>query len=184
MSGSYPEKYHLTGSFTPPETGLYTLKVRNRRNAYATSLLINYIDNITLVPRDYTLGSDGVTFSCVLSTTRNFTLNAGPHYGGHDYIMMLGFSETYPGLNMGGANIPLNWDLLVQLSMFNPGFPGPGFLGKLDGNGQATASMTCPTDMMLLGRTFFFTYAVLSPGGNLPIVLTGNPINATVTVVE
>jgi hypothetical protein len=184
VSGSSPEKATLEGSFYAPATGLYTLDIRNYRNAVSTSNLVNFIDTVTLTPNDWMLGADGCTFSCLYGSTRNFELRAGPAHAGRTYWMWAGLSGTYPGLKVNGVEIPLNHDLLVQFSWLNPGALGTGFVGVLDGNGNATASMKIKPSFSYYGITLYYTYVVLSAGGAMPPLAASNQIHACIVYVE
>lgn len=184
VAGSSPEKTLLTGTYTAIETGIHTLKIRNRRNLASSTLLENYIDNITLAPKGWMLGSNGVTLSGLYGSTRLLNLDAGVEHANQDYVVLMGYSGTWPSLAMNGVPIPLKWDYLVKLSMFYPGFPGAGFAGTLNHEGKALATFVFPPDMSLVGLTLHFSYIVLSPGGGLPVVAASNPINMTVTITE
>ena len=130
------------------------------------------------------LGSDGVTFACTKVTTRHYYLHGGSAYAGRGYWMWMGLSGTYPGMQVSGVEVPLNYDYLVSLCWANPGFPGVNFFGTLDGNGQATASLSVQANLNYLDLTMYFTYVILSPGGGLPLAAASNPVNATVTLYE
>lgn len=184
VSGATPEKYTLSGTYTPGKTGLYTLEIQNSRTLASSSLLHNYLDTVVVEPVNWMLGSDGVTFAASTGSTRTFYLKGGPSYAGGDYWMWVGVSGTYPGMTVSGVNIPLNYDILVNLGWLAPGAIGSGFMGKFDGNGEATASMTILPDMSLVDLTLYYAYVILSPGGGLPVLAASNPINATVTIME
>ena len=174
----------LTGSFTPPTTGMYTLEIQNTRQIASTSDLSNYIDNIVLAPANPMLSADGQTFSTFYTYTRNFDLTAGAAHAGQPYWMWVGFSGTYPGTKVSGQTIPLNFDLLVQTCINYPGFPDPSFFGTLDASGNAAASLKWKPANSLMGLTIFFGYVVLSPGHNLPVVAASNPTNVTVAMFD
>jgi hypothetical protein len=176
-----PEYTVLSGTYTPATTGMYALEIENTRTALSSTDLKNYIDTIMLEPVNPMLSCDGQTFSTWFNLTRNFELSAGPAEANKDYWMWVGFSGNYPGINISGVNVPLNYDVLVELNLMYPGFPGTGFVGQLDGDGNATATMTWKPNASLKGLTIWFAYVVLSPGGGLPILAASNPINATVT---
>ena len=177
-------KTTLSGTYYAPATGLYTLDIQNSNTLSATTNLINYIDNITLKPNDWTLGSDGNNFSCLKPTTRTFTLKAGNQYANTPYWMWVGLSGTYPGMTVSGMHVPLNYDPLVMFNWINPGAIGTGFYGTLDGNGNATAQLTGITGLSWVYTNLYFAYVVLSPSGGFPIQMASNPINATFTYVE
>ena len=184
VAGSTPEHAVLEGSFYAPTTQLYTLEIFNTRNAVSTSNLVNYVDTITLIPTDWMLGADGCTFSCLTASTRTFDLKAGSVHAGKTYWMWAGLSGTYPGMLVGGVEIPMNYDVLVNLGWLYPGILGTGFVGVLDGNGQATASMKIKPNFSYYGLTLYFTYVVLSAGGGMPPVAASNQIHACIVYVE
>ena len=184
VSGTNPETATLTGTFQAPTTGLYTLEIKNTRGTTKTSLLTNYLDTVVLKPTDWMLGSDGVTFCCLKTSTRTFILHGGTANAGLPFWMWVGISGTYPGLQVGGVEVPLNPDILVDMCWNYPGFPGVNFYGTLDGNGEATASLTVGPNMSYKGLTLYFVYVILSPGGGLPLVAASNPVNATFVLFE
>jgi hypothetical protein len=180
-----PEDTTLTGTYTPAASGYYTLDIQNKRkNGVSTSLLYNFIDIITLAPQNPMLSADGVIFSQFYPTTITYDLTAGSAYANHEYWMWVGFTQTYPGINLSGVNIPLNYDLLVEMCLRYPGIPGSGFLGQLDGNGDAEASLFWKPTADLKGATLYMTYVVLSPGGKLPVLAASNPVNATAVPMQ
>jgi hypothetical protein len=181
--GKY-EAVVLTGSFTAPTSGMYTLDIQSTRQIASTTELAHYIDNIVLAPANPTLSADGQTFSTFYSYTRTFDLTAGAAHAGGDYWLWVGYSGTYPGINLSGKNIPLNYDLLVQMCLGYPGIPDPSFFGTLDASGNAQAKLKWKPDNSLLGLTIYFGYVVLSPGHGLPVVMASNPVNCTVAMFD
>ena len=125
------------------------------------------------------LGADGVTLSYMVGGTRTFDLRAGAEHANMPYWIWMGVSGTYPGIDVQGISIPMNYDMLVSLGWLYPGSVGTNFIGQLDGNGEATASLTTTPNFSLLGLTLYFSYVVLSPGGGLPALGASNPINLT-----
>ena len=125
------------------------------------------------------LGSDDVYWDTASGDVRTFDLQAGSAFADRDYLMMMGYSGTFPGLTFGTVTVPLTYDFLVGLTMFNPGIIGPGFYGQLDTNGDADASLTIPADPQFMGLTLYIAYAILSPGGALPLLAASNTINMT-----
>lgn len=185
VSGSTPEAAVLEGKYTPATSGLYKLEIQNNRpTGTSTSNLINYLDNIVLASTTPMLSADGQTISCFFGSTRNFELTAGAAYAGHDYWLWIGCTGTYPGINLSGVNIPLNYDILVELGLLYPGFPGTGFVGQLDGSGNASASMKVTANPNYQGATMWLSYLVLSAGMKTPVLTASNPINVTFTLME
>jgi hypothetical protein len=185
VSGSTPEAAVLEGTYTPATTGLYSLEIKNYRpSGTSTSNLINYLDNIVLASTTPMLSADGQTFSSFFGGTRKFELTADVAYAGHDYWLWVGFTGTYPGIKVSGVTIPLNYDILVELGLLYPGFPGTGFVGQLDGSGNASASLKVTANPNYQGATLWLSYIVLSSGMKPPVLAASNPINITFTLME
>lgn len=161
---------------------MYTLAIENTRAAGSENTLVNYIDNIMLVPEDYMLSADGQTLTAFFTSTRTFSLTAGAEHANRNYWMWMGCTGTYPGLSVSGVSVPLNYDVVVELGLIYPGFIHPDFLGILDASGNATVAMDTKPDASLQGMTFYFSYVVLSPGYSLPVLAASNHVNCTVTL--
>jgi len=172
--------------YIPTTSGLHTLEIKNYRpSSISTSNLINYLDTILLVSRTPMLSADKQCVSYYWGGTRELELTAGAKYAGHDYWIWLGFTGTSPGIDISGVNIPLNYDLLVELGLLYPGFPGTGFMGQLDGAGNAAASLkVVGSHPNAAGVTLWLSYLVLSPGMTTPVLAASNPINVTFTFME
>jgi hypothetical protein len=177
-----PESETLTGTYVPAATGLYTLEIENTRGTTSITDVMNFIDTIVLAPTEPMLGADSQTFSVFFGGTCNMDLTAGSAHANRDYWMWMGYSGTFPGIQLGGVTIPLNYDLLVQIGLNYPGFANPDFVGQLDGSGNAAITMKLKPDAALMDLTLYFAYVVLSSGGALPVLAASNPINATVTL--
>ncbi|MFH2001783.1 MAG: hypothetical protein ABIK28_19010 [Planctomycetota bacterium] len=177
-----PEAAVLTGSYTPSVTGMYTLDIQNSRTAASETALSNFIDNITVSAADSMLSADGQTLTAFYGSTRILDLDAGPSYANQNYWIWVNYSGCYPGCNVSGVNIPLNYDVLLDICLGYPGIPDPSFVGQLDGSGQAQASFYLKPAMNLTGLTLYFAYVVLPPSGGLPVLAASNPINMTITL--
>jgi hypothetical protein len=133
LAASDPESAVLEGSYTPTYSGFHTLSIQNYRpDATSTYDLANFIDDILLAPVNPMLGSDSVIFSSSYGTDLNLRLNAGPEYANKEYWLLVSCSGTIPGINLNRINIPLNYDPLLEFNLLHMGFPGNGFVGKLD----------------------------------------------------
>ncbi len=118
--------------------------------------------------------------SCSSGGTAQFRLFTANTYPGKDYWIWMSVSGTYPGIDLSGVTVPLNWDALLEYGLFYPNFPGSvGFLGKLDGFGQASASMTLPPDPnhIMVGLPLHFAFVITSPGPSMPIMAVSNPVH-------
>ncbi|MBU0755982.1 MAG: hypothetical protein KJ645_12635 [Planctomycetes bacterium] len=180
-----PEYTTLTGTYTPATTGLYTLEIENTRNAVYRTDTTNFIDNIKLEPIDPMLSADKQILAIWNPTDITMDLAAGPAFANRNYWMFLGYTGTFPGVNLSGINIPLNFDALFELGLSYPGIlPGTsGFFGTLNGSGEAEAFFTWNPSADFMGLTLYFSYVVLSPGGGLPILAASNPVNLTVVLL-
>ncbi|MFH2001511.1 MAG: hypothetical protein ABIK28_17645 [Planctomycetota bacterium] len=171
----------LEGSFVPPSTGLYTLKVENTRSLASSTLLYNYIDNISLRPFYSTFNISGKpNISCISGGYVLFSISAGFGNGGKDYWIWFNVSGTYPGFTWNGLNFPLNQDLLFWMGIQYPSFPGTtGFFGTLSGSGSGVATMSFPKnlDQSLLGIPINFIYVLLSPGLQPPALAVSFPVH-------
>lgn len=179
-----PEYTTLNGTYTPATTGLYTLEIENVRNAVYRTDTNHYIDNIKLEPIAPTLSSSKQFLAVFGPQDITMDLTPGAGYAGDPYWMFMGYTGTYPGVNLSGINIPLNFDVFFELSLAFPGLlpDTSSFFGTLDGNGEAQALFTWNPPADFLGLTLYFSYVVLSPGGGLPIQAASNPVNTTVVM--
>jgi hypothetical protein len=174
----------LSGTFMPKTTGLYTLHIENTRDVVSATCIYNFIDNIHLAPdsiyqKIYLLGSD-CNISCKSGGTVQFKLLTANAYPNEYYWILMSVSGTYPGFDLSNVTVPLNWDALLEYGLMYPNFPGSvEFFGKLDGFGQATASLTLPPDpnQVLVGLPLHFAFVVTSPGPSTPIMASSNPVH-------
>jgi len=97
----------------------------------------------------------------------NFTLNAGPSKANRNYLIVGGVTGTTPGINLpGGANLPINWDLITNVIMELTNTPiFNNFYGTLDNNGTGAAMLdtlgSLPTGAA--GVVLSFAYACPIP---------------------
>ncbi|MHC4941786.1 MAG: hypothetical protein ACYTG7_02080 [Planctomycetota bacterium] len=165
----------------PPTTGLYNLKIENTRGLSSSTLLYNYIDNISLDPiftPFSVLGNCNVP--CSKGGQKTLSISAGFGIGKKDYWIWLTMSGTYPGFNWSGQYIPLNMDPLFWWGIQTPDFPGStGFYGTLNAGGTAVATITLPADPsgMLVGYPIHFVYVLLSKGHQPPALDVSNPVH-------
>jgi hypothetical protein len=90
-------------------------------------------------------------------------LNASIDFANWNYLLLGSISGTEPGTLLPGGRVtlPLNWDLFtnIVINMVN----GPifqNFMGKLDMNGTATATLNLPPVPGAAGLTLYFAYAL------------------------
>ncbi|MCI0587767.1 MAG: hypothetical protein L0323_13075 [Planctomycetes bacterium] len=76
---------------------------------------------------------------------------------------------TSPGFDYFGVHVPLNQDVLFEISVFHSTGVFNGFLGNLGADGITTApSLSIPTDASLVGSNFYVGFVTLAPSG-LPL---------------
>ena len=113
------------------------------------------------------LAADVSELSLSAGGTQTFSLAAGPSRASWVYWMFGSVTGTAPGIPFpGGVLLPLNFDPYFNLTLTKPflGIFG-AFIGTLDGDGKATASLTIPpgADPGLVGVTLFHAY-LAAPG--------------------
>lgn len=138
------------------------------------------MDNIRVYPQNATFEIDSRELSVSGAGSAGLTLNAGPSYGGKDYIIFASVTGTYPGFSVSGVDVPLNLDVFTWLafSLINtPVFSN--FMSVLDGSGQATANFQVfSATPEALGMAIYFDYVLLANPGKTPILFASNPVYA------
>ncbi len=72
---------------------------------------------------------------------------------------------TVPGFDYLGVHLPLNPDVLFEMSVFHATGVFNGFLGTLDSNGITTApAISIPVEPSLVGFTFYVGFVTFAPG--------------------
>jgi hypothetical protein len=164
------------------KSGYVTLEVRNWRDEFFTDDIKNYIDNIKVEPIDITLTATSSLVSASVGGTFTFDVNPGPAYANKWYIILQGFSGTYPGFNInaGTVHVPLNTDIWTNIALgLNPFWPG--FYTNLDASGFSSASMsTFGPQPVALYLTLYLCVMVLQNPSSTPIFAT-NPVHVTFT---
>jgi hypothetical protein len=96
----------------------------------------------------------------------NFALQAGPVHAYRTYVVFGGLSGTSPGTPLPGGSVtlPINWDLFtnIVINMANSLFFHQ-FLGKLDGGGDASATLNLPPVPGAAGLIMYFAFALNNP---------------------
>jgi hypothetical protein len=132
------------------------------------------------MPLDYSLATDTLNIPCFTGGKVDLTLNAGASHGFDGYRIFMSYSGTYPGIQLTGCTLPLNWDALFDFVLYNPGFPGAtGFLGQLDSEGRAYASVSLPADPQQnwIGLTLYFAFGTTPAGHMMPFKGVSNPVH-------
>ena len=122
---------------------------------------------VVCLASDVSLHVDVSTISESTGGAVNFTLNVGTANANRNYILLGSVTGTEPGtsLPVGQATLPLNWDIFTSLviDLINtPVFSN--FLGKLNGNGSATATFDTIAPLPgTAGLNIHFAYALNNP---------------------
>lgn len=171
----------LSGTYVPATTGLYTLKINNTRGQSSSTLLYNYIDNVSIKPQYSTFNLNGdPNIPCISGGTRMLSISAGFAHKNKDYWIWMSASGTYPGFSWKGIDFPLNQDVLFWMGLSYPAFPGTtGMYGKLSGSGSGVANFNFPKNMdqSMVGFPINFIYVLLSPGLKPPPTAASFPIH-------
>lgn len=127
-----------------------------------------YLDNFRVrertAPHGLTVGLSRLPIG--RASGLDFTLAGGTGLGGRAYLLAGSLSGTSPGLPLGSAVLPLNFDGFTGLLLANLGSAAlPGFFGTLspDGNAFATFDTTIPVPPGLLGLTLDFAWLTTAP---------------------
>jgi hypothetical protein len=114
-----------------------------------------------------------------------FKLNGGPDLGGRGYGLFGTVSGTSPGFPLpGGGVLPINWDWYTYLLYFIALAPGngiaEGFLGTLDVDGYAEATLTLPGhcqlfDDILSNYAWTTNYPWEFQSNDVEVLITGAP---------
>jgi len=159
---------------------MHTLKIENTRNLTSSSLLYNYIDNISLIPVMPNLAVSDMNIPCSTGKQVTFTIKAGLSNSGKPYMMWMSATGNFPGVMVQGQHIPLNMDALFLFGLSNPNFAGStGFIGNLDFFGMASPTLTLPPDIHknFEGIPIYFAYVITAPGPKLPISFVSTPVH-------
>lgn len=106
----------------------------------------------------------------------DLALRGGSARAGRTYVVLAGWSGTWPGLALPGGTLPLNFDFLVEASLSLANGPlFPGSFGTADIHGDATAALdfrAAPLSPVFLGWTIHAAAWWFGPGGGEP----SNPV--------
>jgi hypothetical protein len=146
---------------------------------FTTPLLLNYDIALQLtpaagtrielpiVPRGVGLTPRVAQVSAAGGFSHPITIDAGPARAGMNYALFLGTSGYAPGVSLApGVTLPLNVDAWTP---FAAGFANtpyfPGYVGVLNAQGRATASMNVPPAISPALTGLGFTQAGILIGG-------------------
>ena len=136
---------------------------------------INAFDAVSAVAGLGTLKANAFSIDPTAAVKVDFTLEAGAAYANRNYLLLASLSGTSPGTPLVGEVLPLNWDLLTNLSI---AFANTWFftntLSALDGAGagQATFQAGAGDLRPASGLTLSFAY-LLDP----PFDMVSNAVN-------
>ena len=130
-----------------------------------------------------TLSANKSTVSVTGGGMQLLTLAAGAANAGNLYLLAGTATGTLPGIDLGGAVLPLNPDGYFQFTLNNPNKPPlGGSFGMLDGAGGAMASFALApsSTLVLIGQTVHHAFVAIDPA--VPAVtLVSNPVLAELT---
>ncbi|MEW6745712.1 MAG: integrin alpha [Planctomycetota bacterium] len=112
------------------------------------------------------LHADTLIISAATGGRVDFSLDAGVAHAGHTYAILGSMSGSWPGIRLGPALLPLNFDAYFLHVIRSFGLPiYQNFLGQLDSNGRATAAFDtiAPFDPAVAGTQIWFAYLLVSP---------------------
>jgi len=129
-----------------------------------------------IVVKRVSLAADIEQLSAANPAVQKLKLDAGTDHAGDAYLLLSTFSGVYPGTDVLGVLLPLNWDAVTALVFDDPAAPGlQGFAGVLDAKGQATAQLDL-TGMPLSALVGVdVNHAFLAGKGGLP-TFASNPV--------
>ena len=124
-----------------------------------------------------TLTSDRNQLSLQGGGTVSFSLDAGSKHADATYVLLGSTTGIHPGLNLGGAILPLNVDSYLLLTLTNPTAVLTDSIGFLGPVGQASAGLVLPAglDPSFAGIVLHHAYALLG------VPFTSNPVSCTLT---
>lgn len=170
------ERVHLTATYTPASTGLYTLDIYNYRNLSMTDVW-NYIDNISLAPVNPTLTIDPCLCHVWNFGSNTLAMDAGVAHANEPYIILAANGPT-PNFSLDGVTIHLAYDAIFQYTLANLNTAMfSNTYGVLDASGKATATFNTFSFLpQWQGKTVTFCGLGLSSGGVRPIQFATNPV--------
>ncbi|MHC4516476.1 MAG: sialidase family protein, partial [Planctomycetota bacterium] len=174
-------------SFVPPDVDVPRLAMMPRGEA-VIGFRSNHVPVTPPTPRDrpfaavvcpllYGANND---ISAATGGKQNLTLCAGVKHQGQAYLVVGSISGTTPGLAVGPVHIPLNPDLVTNLTIALANTPTfSNTKGNLDTDGRAAATIVVPGGVTgAVGLTLHFVYVLADKSNNL--VLASNPARVTI----
>ncbi len=154
----------ITGTFTSSATGPVFVDIANWKDGVSSSLNVNFIDNISVVPQAADLELSVGEISCTAGGTSEFVVSAGTVYAHKPYVILSGKLGTWPGVRVNSVDVPLNVDswTYTAFGMINTPYL-VNFRGTLDGSGSATGILDTrgPVSYELFGQVMYFACVLL-----------------------
>jgi hypothetical protein len=94
----------------------------------------------------------------------DYHMDHGATGAGRSFVVVLGLSGSSPGTNVGGLQIPVNFDTMTWVSLGAVNTPTfINFLGNLDANGRAVSTFDLPAGVgvPVRGRTLTGAYVLV-----------------------
>lgn len=139
---------------------------------------MNFIDNLRVHPADPDFLASKRHLSNAKGGVSIFTLKPGAACAGDTYLILSSLTGTWPGIPLSGIDVPLNPDAWTSaaLTLVNTSLM-QGFMGQLDGNGEAEAKLDFPgTELsQVIGLPIYFDYVVLENPGGPPLKAASHP---------
>lgn len=113
-----------------------------------------------------TLFQSAASMSLAAGANLTLDLDAGVGHAGDLYVVAGSGTGSFPGLDVDGFNLPLNFSDYLLLSLQDPNAaPFGNFQGTLDGAGQAQAQLNVApgTAPGLAGRVLYHAYLTFDP---------------------
>jgi hypothetical protein len=142
-------------------------------------LLGNYAKNLYIYYNEDTepLITDSATLPEAGGTV-HFVLDATPDMGNRNYLVLGSVSGTSPGIPLPGGlvTLPLNWDPFTTLLMGLVNTPVfDDFMGTLNVDGKALASLNLPSTTNTAGIVMYYAYCL-----NKPYDFVSNPVEVEI----
>jgi hypothetical protein len=121
----------------------------------------------------FSLSTEVTSLSWQTGGTVALDLNGGVERAGETYITLMSVTGTIPGVKLSGVAIPLNFDLVTDLSLIYMNTPMfHDFGGNLDAEGCAESAFTLPAGLSAAqGVGLYFAFITFNP-----IDFASNPV--------
>jgi uncharacterized membrane protein len=123
------------------------------------------------------LRTDTDSISVLAGGAQTMTLDAGLQNAGNLYLLVGSSTGPYPGLDVAGLHVPLNWDAYSNFTFEFANRAIANSFNFLDGNGHSVAqfSLLPNTDPSLAGIDLWHAYSVADVNNDYAPVGVSNP---------